>query len=75
MAEFSQGTAGIGVLMQRNAFALQMDSAIAALLSMSLLGLILFYLIEILDDRLVFWRRDARMEAVSRKKAARWTAR
>ena len=72
VAEFSQGTAGIGVLMQRRAFALDMGQAIAALLSMSLLGLILFYLIEMLDDRIVFWRRDARMTAVSRRRRARW---
>lgn len=72
VAEFSQGTAGIGVLMQRLSFALDMSGAIAALLSMSLLGLLLFSLIEILDDRIVFWRRDARMTAVSRRRRARW---
>ena len=72
VAEFSQGTAGIGVLMQRRAFALDMGEAIAALLSMSLLGLLLFSLIEFLDDRIVFWRRDARMAAVSRRRRTRW---
>lgn len=72
VAEFSQGTAGIGVLMQRLSFALDMSGAIAALLSMSLLGLLLFSLIELLDDRIVFWRRDARMTAVSRRRRARW---
>ena len=56
VAEFSQATAGVGVLMQRLSFALDMGAAIAALLSMSLLGLILFTLIEMLDDRIVFWR-------------------
>ncbi|PWR04328.1 ABC transporter permease [Meridianimarinicoccus roseus] len=74
VAEFSQGTAGIGVLMQRLSFALDMGSAIAALLSMSLLGLLLYYLIEILDDRIVFWRRGPRMEAVGRRRQAAWTA-
>lgn len=72
VAEFAQGTAGIGILMQRFAFALDMGSAIAALLSMSLLGLILFYIIEILDDRIVFWRRDARMAAVGRRRRHSW---
>jgi NitT/TauT family transport system permease protein len=72
VAEFSQATAGIGVLMQRLSFALDMSGAIAALLSMSLLGLILFTIIEIIDDRVVFWRRGSRMEAVSRKRLARW---
>ena len=72
VAEFSQATAGIGVLMQRLSFSLNMSAAIAALLSMSLLGLILFTLIEIIDDRVVFWRRSSRMEAVSRRRLARW---
>jgi NitT/TauT family transport system permease protein len=72
VAEFSQATAGIGVLMQRLSFALDMSGAIAALLSMSLLGLILFTIIEIIDDRVVFWRRGSRMEAVSRRRLARW---
>lgn len=74
VAEFSQATAGIGVLMQRLSFALDMSGAIAALLSMSLLGLILFTLIEILDDRVVFWRRVSRLETVSRKRRDRWFA-
>lgn len=75
VAEFSQGTAGIGVLMQRLAFSLDMGAAIAALLSMSLLGLLLFYAIELLDDRIVYWRRDSRMAAVSRRRQTAWRAR
>lgn len=73
VAEFSQATAGIGVLMQRLSFALDMSGAIAALLSMSLLGLVLFTLIEVLDDRVVFWRRASRLEAVSRRRRNRWS--
>lgn len=75
VAEFSQATAGIGVLMQRLSFSLNMSAAIAALLSMSLLGLILYTLIDILDDRIVFWRRGSRMDAVSRRRRARWRTR
>lgn len=73
VAEFSQATAGIGVLMQRLSFSLDMSAAIAALLSMSLLGLILFTLIEILDDRIVFWRRQSRLESVSRRRKNLWS--
>ncbi len=72
VSEFSQGTAGIGVLMQRFAFSLDMGSAIAALLSMSLLGLLMFTIIEILDARIVYWRRDARMTEMSRRRRAQW---
>ena len=69
VAEFAQATAGVGVLMARSSFSLDMASSLAALLSMTLIGLILFYSMELLDDRIVFWRRDARMSAVSRARA------
>jgi NitT/TauT family transport system permease protein len=72
VAEFSQGTSGIGVLMQRFAFQLNGGAAIASLLSMSLLGMMLFFIIEIIDDQIVFWRRDARMTSVSHKRRAKW---
>jgi hypothetical protein len=49
--------------------------SLAALLSMTLMGLLLFYGMELLDDRVVFWRREARMSAVSRAKARAWMAR
>jgi NitT/TauT family transport system permease protein len=42
---------------------------------MTLIGLILFYSMEFLDDRLVFWRREERREAVSRKRARAWRMR
>lgn len=72
VAEFASGSEGIGVLMQRFSFALNIQSTLATLLTMSLLGLLLFVLLEIIDDRVVFWRRDARMAQVSRRRAARW---
>lgn len=72
VAEFFSATAGVGILMQRFAFSLQIDGSFAALLTMSLMGLMLFTLMEVLDYRIVFWKRDSRMLAVSRKRAARW---
>lgn len=74
VAEFAQATSGVGVLMARSSFALDMASSLAALFSMTLIGLLLFYTMELLDDRIVFWRRDARMSAVSRARARRWRA-
>jgi len=74
VAEFAQATAGVGVLMARSSFALDMASSLAALFSMTLIGLLLFYTMEFLDDRVVFWRRDARMSVVSRARARRWRA-
>jgi NitT/TauT family transport system permease protein len=72
VAEFTQASVGVGVLMNRFSFQLDMASAIAALLSMSLMGLLLFSAMEVLDDRLVFWRRDERMTAVGRRRKAAW---
>jgi len=72
VAEFFSATAGVGILMQRFAFALQIDGSFATLLTMSVMGLMLFTLMEVMDYRIVFWKRDSRMLAVSRKRAARW---
>lgn len=72
VAEFAQATAGVGVLMARFSFALDMASSLATLLSMTLIGLLLFYTMEFLDDRIVFWRREARLSAVSRARARAW---
>ena len=72
VAEFAQATAGVGVLMSRFSFRLDMASSLATLLSMTVIGLLLFYTMELLDNRIVFWRRDSRREAASRARARRW---
>lgn len=72
VAEFTQATDGVGVLMSRFSFQLNMASSIASLLSMTVIGLILYYSMELLDDRIVFWRREARMTATSRARARAW---
>jgi len=75
VAEFAQATEGVGVLMNRFSFQLNMGASIATLLSMTLIGLLLFYSMEFLDRRLIFWRREERRDAVSRKRARAWQAR
>lgn len=72
VAEFTQASVGVGVVMQRASFQLDMATAIAALLSMSAMGLMLFTAMEVLDERLVFWRRDKRLTAVARRRRAAW---
>jgi NitT/TauT family transport system permease protein len=72
VGEFISASEGVGILMQRASFALNIAESIAVLLSMALIGVILYTAMEILDDRIVFWRRDARMQAVSRRRAAAW---
>lgn len=72
VAEFAQATEGVGVLMGRFSFQLQMDASIATLLSMTAIGLLLFYAMEFLDNRIVFWGRESRMARVSRARAQAW---
>jgi len=72
VAEFFSASAGVGILMQRYAFKLDIGSALATLLSMSLMGLLFFTVMEILDYRVIFWKRDSRMQAVSKKRKAAW---
>lgn len=72
VAEFAQATEGVGVLLQRHSFVLDMASALAILLTMSLMGLTLYTIMEILDDRLVFWRRDAGLNRMSQQKRRTW---
>lgn len=72
VAEFAQATEGVGVLLTRHSFVLDMSTALAILLTMSLMGLLLYTIMEILDDRLVFWRRDAGLARASRKRRRGW---
>jgi NitT/TauT family transport system permease protein len=72
VAEFFSASAGVGILMQRFSFKLDIGSALATLLSMSLMGLLFFTVMEILDYRVIFWKRDSRMQAVSKKRKAAW---
>lgn len=72
VAEFFSASAGVGILMQRFSFKLDIGSALATLLSMSLMGLLFFTVMEVLDYRVVFWKRDSRMQAVSKKRKAAW---
>jgi NitT/TauT family transport system permease protein len=74
VAEFAQATDGVGVLMSRFSFQLNMAASLATLLSMTVIGLILFYSMEFLDDRIVFWRRESRRTAASRARARAWAA-
>jgi NitT/TauT family transport system permease protein len=72
VGEFISASEGVGILMQRASFALNIAESIAVLLSMALMGVILYAVMEMLDDRIVFWRREGRMQAVSRRRAAAW---
>lgn len=68
VAEFASATEGIGILMQRFAHRLDIAASIAVLLSMSLMGLLLYTLIEVADRRIVFWQHDERLDSVGRRR-------
>lgn len=59
VAEFASASEGIGILMQRFAFRLDSAASLATLVSMSLMGLMLFTLMEFVDNRVVYRRHDS----------------
>lgn len=67
VGEFMSANAGMGLLMQRFTFALNMSASFAVLLTLTLMGLLLFGLMEAMDSRLVYWKHDARMKAISER--------
>lgn len=71
VAEFISAEKGLGVLVSRFSYALNMDDAYAVLLTLTILGLVLFAVIEIVDRAVVFWTRDSRTAGRSRRRAKR----
>jgi NitT/TauT family transport system permease protein len=69
VGEFVSASEGMGVLMQRFTFSLNMSASFAVLVLLTIMGLILFLAMELMDNRLVFWHHDKRMAAISRKQA------
>ena len=68
VAEFASATEGIGILMQRYAHRLDIAASIAVLFSMSLMGLILYTLMEMTDRRVVFWQHADRLDRVGHRR-------
>ena len=58
--------------MQRFSFKLDIGSALGTLLSMSLMGLLFFTIMEMIDYRVLYWKRDSRMQAISKRRKANW---
>lgn len=71
VGEFVAADAGLGLLIQRFSFQVNMPGALAVVLLLTLLGLALYGLMEFLDWMLVFWVHDSRMAARTRRKVAR----
>ncbi|MCS0504276.1 ABC transporter permease [Ancylobacter mangrovi] len=74
VGEFISAGEGMGVLMQRYSFALNMAASFAVLVMLTAVGYLLFVAMEEVDEYLVYWRSDARMAAMSRRCAKAWRA-
>ena len=63
VGEFVGASEGLGVLLSTFAYQLQVPRVWAITVILALLGVILFLIIEWLDSKIVFWRRDRDLSA------------
>jgi NitT/TauT family transport system permease protein len=68
VAEFISAQAGMGILMARYTMSLNMPSAFAGLLSITLYGFLLFRTMEVVDKRVLYWLDD---DLMAKKSAQR----
>jgi NitT/TauT family transport system permease protein len=68
VAEFISANEGMGVLMSRYTYVLNMNGAFATLLSITFFAFLLFKIADVIDYYLVFWRSDKLMQAKSKKR-------
>ena len=72
VAEFISAQAGMGILMARYTMSLNMPSAFAGLLSITLYGFLLFRTMEVIDRRVLYWLDDDLMTKKSAKRAIKY---
>jgi NitT/TauT family transport system permease protein len=72
VGEFVTGSAGLGVLVSRYTYALNMSSAFAVLIFLAAIGYLLFLITEIAESYIIFWQNDTRMARMSAKRATKW---
>lgn len=70
VAEFISANEGMGVLMSRYTYVLNMNGAFATLLSITFFAFLLFKLADTIDYYIVFWRSDKLMQRKSAKRKA-----
>jgi NitT/TauT family transport system permease protein len=70
VAEFISANAGMGVLMARYTYVLNMNGAFATLLSITFFAFLLFKFADAVDYYIVFWRSDKLMQRKSKKRQA-----
>jgi NitT/TauT family transport system permease protein len=56
VAEFIGANEGLGFLIHAYAFQLRIDATFAVIIVLSLIGSVLYFAIDLVDRRLIFWR-------------------
>ena len=74
VAEFIQRDQGIGSLILTYTRNLNMASAFACILTLTLIGFLIFKGMEMLDHRIAYWKNEAGMKRVSARRRAAWKA-
>jgi NitT/TauT family transport system permease protein len=59
VGEFVGGDRGLGVLIDSFNNQLEIDDAFAAILALAIFGLALYGLVDLIDKKVVFWRRGS----------------
>lgn len=72
VAEFISSNKGMGVLLDNLSAALDMPAAFATLLSLTVIGFILYAMMEWFEERVIFWQNDAGMRRVSARRKRSW---
>lgn len=75
VAEFVSAQRGLGLLVQRFSYQLNLDDAFAVILVLTGIGLLLYGAIGLLDHLVIFWRRDGQLARRSRLRARRFERR
>jgi NitT/TauT family transport system permease protein len=67
VAEFISADAGLGLLVSKFSYQLNMDDAFAVIIMLAILGMIFYALMVIADRCAVYWMHDSRMSARTRR--------
>lgn len=67
VAEFISGSRGLGYLIKNFSFLLNMGASYAVVLSLTMMGLVLFGLMNLAKPAIVFWESDRRLTARSKR--------
>jgi NitT/TauT family transport system permease protein len=75
VAEFVSAQVGLGLLVQRFSYQLNLDDAFAVILILTAIGLLLYALVGLVDRFVVFWRREDQLAYRTRIRARRFERR